>query len=81
MQELKTTYHSPSGQSLRQMQESGDNHIVILKKETDLVEVHQCHGARNFTREMWSTDVDDIITWSKEWSCSPKKLTFEVRDL
>lgn len=77
LKNVQTTYHAPSGQRIRQMQNKGINHIVVEKKETDFIFKSKCFGADSFTQKMWASDFETIKRWAKEWAIYPDRLTFK----
>ncbi len=80
MEKMTTTFHAPSGQQIRQMQEHGTHHVTIEKRETDLVHRSRSNGQDSFTREIWSSDAGYIEKCIREWSHRPELLTFGIRE-
>lgn len=72
------TYHAPSGQEIRQMQEYGNNIVTIESRRTDYVHKSGVHGSSGFTSEMWNTDLDTLKAHVKEWASAPEKILFRI---
>lgn len=72
------TYHTQSGQTIRQNQDLGINTVIIDRRETDYVERTNTEGADSFTNEMWATDTETIKRWCKDWAYNPDDLEFEI---
>ena len=75
---METTYHYRGGQSVRQNQDCGINKVIIVKKQTNFTELAKCSGQDWFANESWSTDIERIKRWAKEWAYYPERLSFEI---
>jgi len=75
---METTYHTSSGQKIRQNQDLGINNVVIEKKKTNYVEKSQVFGQDSYTNQIWSEDIDYLKRWVRDWAHYPDEIYFEV---
>ena len=79
---METIYQTISGQDVRQHQSSKYtlNKPIIVQKidDSNYPELTKCSGQDSFTQKMWSTDLDTIERWLKDWSYYPEKIKIKV---
>jgi hypothetical protein len=64
------------GQRVRQNVDLGQPTEIIKEENSDFVEKCKCHGADSFTNVMWSTDIDSVKRWARDWA--GKEVEFEL---
>jgi len=75
---METTYHTSSGQKIRQNQDLGINKVIIEQTKTDYVEKSGAFGQDSYTNQIWSKDIDYLKRWVKDWAYYSDKIYFEV---